>query len=1229
MKTSPPRTMIGKFVLFLLLVSLWCSNGIGKVAAAPDSQHGIDAGDIDQPDPATLTTIMLSALPARSSQAEALEEARLLMGEGDRLKQSGNIVAAREQWQAAVAQYETAGDALGAADAYLRLADSLQTEAIFDRDKLRQAINYYLHAITAATDTYELLILKELDFDQTTLQQANKLYDDGEAAYHSGDCTEAIPKLTDARQHYAAIDFGSGEARALALIAVCQLEGGRYFNSLTTLLDALWIAQGLPLGSSQTERYLEAQHKYEEGDLNGAFTIYQEILPKYQDIQDTDSVAQVMLNMGAIYAQQGRFPEAKEQLEEAKKLFILLKNDYDEYNEAAARHNLANIAVMEGRYAEATTEFQAAINLWWQIGDPAHRTISLSGLALAHNGLSDFETALEVLQTAEDLAATLPPDLVTEGDLINNRAVVAYSLGDYDQALHLFEQALSVRKTIQGPQRAIKEAESLSNIAAVQASLGQFDTSLATYEAVLNRFGQAAPFIEAQAVANMASVYIQRGDYQQGIAHYLKALNVFTRHEMRPITAGLLQNLAAAYISIGDLSEGEKRLQEALMLFEEMDDRARVAAIENNLGLLFVQLARLEATKEQRLDRFARAKDHLDRARSIWQELGDDASMVKTTQNLALIAAGQEDYAEALSLTEEALLHSESANLYADRARILFLMSALLLTQEDYQAAIDRSEKALTVAADTGDAIAEIGSHMTLAIAHRATGEVEIANRQIETALARFEELQGAITVTELKSAFLGNLADIYDLAIIMALEQGQDEKAFNLTEQARARALLDQLTNQRIDVRATGNPELVQQEQDLRQQLGNLYDQLTLEKTKSATPPNDALLNNLATEIEQTHQILSRVQTELKVTNPEYVSIVAASTISLTQIQRQVLDEQTTLITYYVLDGPPFDKVAAWVIDQDKSQFVPLSINRETLETNIDFVRQSFAAKDDNDWDVEVDNQPFATLYDELFAPLLPFIKHNHLVIIPHDVLHYLPFAALWDAEQEEYLADRYTIRYAPSATALQFIQPQKPVDTPQPLVIGNPDASLPFATEEAVAVAELYNSKPILRREATEAVLRSRSAQADILHIAAHGLYEPINPMYSRIELAPAGGYDGRLEVHEIYGLDLKAANLVVLSACDTSVGMISRGDEVASLNRAFLAAGAPAVVTSLWPVDDAASGALMVAFHENLRAGVHAAQALQRAQMTVRSEAAWASPYYWAAFSLTGADILFESN
>ncbi len=189
--------------------------------------------------------------------------------------------------------------------------------------------------------------------------------------------------------------------------------------------------------------------------------------------------------------------------------------------------------------------------------------------------------------------------------------------------------------------------------------------------------------------------------------------------------------------------------------------------------------------------------------------------------------------------------------------------------------------------------------------------------------------------------------------------------------------------------------------------------------------------------------------------------------------------------------------------------------------------------------------------------------------------------------------------------------------------LAVGNPDVgpapALRYAEREARAVGARYPGATVLvRQEATEAKAKALSETAGLLHFATHGEFSENDPLSSALLLVPDGQEDGRLEVREIFALDLHA-RLVVLSACETGLGKLSKGDELVGLQRAFLYAGTPAVVTTLWKVDDRASFRLMEHFYAKLDAD-GPAEALRRAQRATMAE--FPHPFAWAGFGLTGS-------
>ena len=171
-----------------------------------------------------------------------------------------------------------------------------------------------------------------------------------------------------------------------------------------------------------------------------------------------------------------------------------------------------------------------------------------------------------------------------------------------------------------------------------------------------------------------------------------------------------------------------------------------------------------------------------------------------------------------------------------------------------------------------------------------------------------------------------------------------------------------------------------------------------------------------------------------------------------------------------------------------------------------------------------------------------------------------------------------------------------------------------LPHVVEEAEAIARLYGATPILNESATAAEFVKQAETASIIHVAAHARLNADNPALSSIQFG-----DRELRLHELYSMNFSQAPLVVLSGCETRLGGLSRGDDLIALERAALVAGAPVVAASLWRVDDAATTALMTAFHQNLAQGATPVSALQAAQQTVRQQ--YPQPYYWAAFALSG--------
>ncbi|MBF2027471.1 MAG: CHAT domain-containing protein [Oscillatoriales cyanobacterium C42_A2020_001] len=184
---------------------------------------------------------------------------------------------------------------------------------------------------------------------------------------------------------------------------------------------------------------------------------------------------------------------------------------------------------------------------------------------------------------------------------------------------------------------------------------------------------------------------------------------------------------------------------------------------------------------------------------------------------------------------------------------------------------------------------------------------------------------------------------------------------------------------------------------------------------------------------------------------------------------------------------------------------------------------------------------------------------------------------------------------------------------DPPEPL------KPLPFAEQEAIAIASILKTTPILGKQATEEAITRQMSNARLIHFATHGLLDDLGGVGvpGALALAPTQTSDGLLSTNEILNLSLQAAELVVLSACDTGRGQIT-GDGVIGLSRSFISAGAPSVVVSLWSVPDDATAVLMTEFYQNLQQ-TNKAQALRQAMLTTMKQ--YPNSRDWAAFTLVG--------
>jgi CHAT domain-containing protein len=256
-------------------------------------------------------------------------------------------------------------------------------------------------------------------------------------------------------------------------------------------------------------------------------------------------------------------------------------------------------------------------------------------------------------------------------------------------------------------------------------------------------------------------------------------------------------------------------------------------------------------------------------------------------------------------------------------------------------------------------------------------------------------------------------------------------------------------------------------------------------------------------------------------------------------------------------------------------------------------------------------------SLYDLLVTPIETWLPSSgviipRLAIVPHGLLHEVPFQSLFDGEQ--YLIDRFELVYAPSLTLLAHYQQAKPLRNEQATVFAVSDLLIPNVIAESQAVARHFPQTELyLNERATLAALQAQALHCGILHLACHGLFRADNPMFSALQL-----YDGWLTAADVLSFDL-TDTFVVLSACESGRSDGRRGDEILGLTRAFLGAGTRALFVTQWLVEDEASASLMTHLYEQLAQGADYGSALRIAQLALKEQRP--HPYYWGPFVLIG--------
>jgi CHAT domain-containing protein len=488
---------------------------------------------------------------------------------------------------------------------------------------------------------------------------------------------------------------------------------------------------------------------------------------------------------------------------------------------------------------------------------------------------------------------------------------------------------------------------------------------------------------------------------------------------------------------------------------------------------------------------------------------------------------------------------------------------------------------------------------------------------------------------------------------VLMA--QKQPELAFQVMERSLARTLLEMLAEAKVDIREGVSPPLLERERSLQRKLEEKSNE-RMEILEAN--PNQAQLTAINEEIGNLLNQYREVEEEIRSSSPGYAALTQPPRLSAKEIQQQVLDPDSLLLEYAIGEQRSY----LWAVTSGSLSTFELP-NRQVIESAARTLYDAMASG-------RSVQGAAAGLSQVLLGPVADQLGQKRLLIVGLDPLPRIPFAALPDPAKgnRQPLILAHEIVNLPSASTLAVLRleagsrapaskllaviadPVYEIDDPRmnskpvhhaPGRYGHRAARrtardceigfqrLPFSRREGMAVSALVPPGQRLEAYGFAAAVKTVEdpalSQYRYVHIASHSCVDKDRPRLSGIVLSlfdsQGKPQDGFLRLHQVYNLKLRA-DLVVLSACETAMGKEVRGEGLVGLTRGFMYAGASRVLVSLWRVNDRATAELMRLFyHAMLMDHLRPAAALQAAQIALRKQPRWRSPYYWAPFVLQG--------
>ncbi len=757
-----------------------------------------------------------------------------------------------------------------------------------------------------------------------------------------------------------------------------------------------------------------------------------ELHPATQD--DRDRMRAQQRFQEALRTHHKQTKEAKETaLQELEWIRGVFHRVQDPLGEANALDWMAKIVEEFGRTKEAKELNLQALALKKAAGFRLNAATTLNNLAILHNQLGEFQEALTAYEEALKISIEFD-DKESQGIILSNIGRVYDNQGNKQKALDYFRQAIPV-KQVYGDKLSL--AETVNNIGTVYIDLGETRLALEQYTqalALCRESGQ--PFSEGLLLNNLALAHNRLGEPQKALESYTQALAYNRKIGNRNAEALVLLNTGTVYLDLGESRKAIELFQQAQQIWHETKNRQLEAMALNNLGLGY-----------SRISETTLGIQYYQQSLELRKSLGDRFGQAVTLNNLGAVMLDAREYTKAFEHLQQSLTIAQEND---DKESIALALqnigAALLRSGKPHEALVSLTES-VPLWQTTGNRSGTARALSLMAETEQALGRLLDAKAHFEQALEQVEFIRARAGSQDLRTSFFARIQNYYRLYINLLLQlhrenplDGYDRQAFQISEQARARSLLDLLAEAKLNIRQGADPQLLEHEQTLKKRITDKLERLS---RLLAGKHTEAQKNEAEKEIGTLTDEYRQIQAEIRQKSPQYASLTQARTVTVEELQTQVLDPDTMVLEYvlgaeqshlfavsqgnfavYSLPGrDELTKAARQVYELLTKRSTALKeLAQERSRTDIspeDYQARVTAAD-------RAYPQAAAELSRMLLGPVQKEIRGQRLVIVADGALQIVSFAALPvpnpkpESKSTPYLIERHEIVVVPSASTL-----------------------------------------------------------------------------------------------------------------------------------------------------------------------------------------------------------------